>query len=121
MFRKHRGKVLQLIDIIWPAYKRERRLSRLLKIAIVDLETLHRGKSSGQNIEDLRIKSQRCRENRNASDRERRYAAPNQGAPLRHDLGDEVADAHESGLVFCNSDGFTMAGHDCSHLRPVFV
>ena len=42
MFRKYRGKVLQLIDIIWLAYKRERQLSRLLKIVIVDFEALHR-------------------------------------------------------------------------------
>ena len=57
-FRKHRSEFLQLIDILRIADKRERQLTCLLKIVIVDFQALHRWKSAGQNIEDLRIQSQ---------------------------------------------------------------
>ena len=41
-FGKYRREVLQFVDVIWIAHKRERQLSRLLEITIVDLEPLHR-------------------------------------------------------------------------------
>jgi len=49
------------------ALERERQLPCLLKIAIVNLETLHRRKLTGQNIEDFRIKLKRANENCDAT------------------------------------------------------
>src|SRR2546430_17736654 len=55
---KHRREILQFLDVIWVADKRERQLPRLLKIAIVDFEALHGRKPARQNVEHLGIKSQ---------------------------------------------------------------
>src|SRR5262245_46618315 len=41
-FCKHRREFLQLVDIPWIADKRERQLTSLLEIVIVDFQTLHR-------------------------------------------------------------------------------
>ena len=57
-FRKHRREFLQLIDILWIGDKRERQLTCLFKIVIVDFQALDRWKFAGQNVEDLRIQSQ---------------------------------------------------------------
>src|SRR5262249_28841193 len=57
-FCKHRREFLQLVDILGIADQRERQLTCLLKIVIVDFQTLDRWKFAWQNIEDLRIQSQ---------------------------------------------------------------
>jgi hypothetical protein len=46
-FGKHRRELLQFIHVVRVALERERELPRLLKIAIVNLETLHRRKLAG--------------------------------------------------------------------------
>src|SRR5207247_4019323 len=96
---KQRREFLQLVDILWIAKKCKGQLPCLLKIAIVNLEALHRWKAAGQNVEYLGIKPQRYDEDRNATDREHSDAGPHQRATLGDGLGDEVADAHEQANI----------------------
>jgi hypothetical protein len=115
---KPRRELVQFVDITWITLKRECQLSCLFKIAIVNLEALHRRKSARQNVEDLGIKSQRCDEGGNAKKDERTHTTPDQRATLRDSSGNEIADAHETALVFCNRDSFTTA--DAFSLTPRF-
>src|SRR5215510_3453965 len=46
-FCKHWRELLQFVYVVRPALERERKLARLLKIAVVNLETLHRRKFAG--------------------------------------------------------------------------
>ena len=41
-FRKHRCELIQFVDVLGIAHNRERELTRLLKIVIVDFQALHR-------------------------------------------------------------------------------
>jgi hypothetical protein len=68
----------------------------LLKIAIVNLETLHRRKLTGQNVEDFRIKLKRANENCDASGGQHRNTTPHQRASLGYGSGDEITDAHKN-------------------------
>ena len=79
--------------------KRERELSCLLKIAIVNLETLHRRELAGQNVEDFGIKLQRRNKNCDASNGQQSHAAPHQRAALGYGSGDEITDAHERATI----------------------
>jgi hypothetical protein len=71
----------------------------LLKIAIVNLETLHRRKLTGQNVEDFGIKLKRANEKCDASGGQRRNATPHQRAALGYGSGDEITDAHERAII----------------------
>ncbi|PYJ49382.1 MAG: hypothetical protein DME87_09920 [Verrucomicrobia bacterium] len=93
-FCKSGGEVLQFINVIWFAEKREGELPGLCKIAIVNLQSLHGTETAGQNIEHIRIEPQRRRENRDAGGSEHSHAAPNERAPLRYGSRDEITDAH---------------------------
>src|SRR5436190_17783382 len=94
-FGKHRRKLVQFIHVLRVALERERELPRLLKIAIVNLETLHRRKLAGQNIEDFGIKLQRRHKNCDAGNGQQSHAAPHQRASLGYGSGDEITNAHE--------------------------
>jgi len=93
-FSKDRCKVFQFINITRTAKKREGELPGLCKIAIVNLQSLHRTETAGQNVEHIGVEPQRRHENRDASGRERCHAAPHQRTPLRYSSGDEITDAH---------------------------
>ena len=93
-FSEGGGEILQFINIIRIAEKREGKLPGLLKLAIINLQSLHRAETAGQNVEHIRIQAQRSNQDRDASDRERSRATPNQRASLRYDSGDEITDAH---------------------------
>ena len=82
-FSEGGGEILQFINIIRIAEKREGKLPGLLKLAIINLQSLHRAEIAGQNVEHIRIEAQRGNQDRDASDRERSRAAPNQRASLR--------------------------------------
>src|SRR4029077_16750334 len=94
-FDKHRRKILQFIDIVRGALERERELPRRLKIAIVNLETLHGRKLVGQNIEDLGIELQRRDKNCDTGNGQHSHAAPHERASLGYGLGDEITDGHK--------------------------
>jgi hypothetical protein len=94
-FRKHGRKLLQFIHVFRLALERECQLPRLLKIAIVNLETLYRRKLTGQNIEDFGIKLERANENCDASRSQHSNAAPNERSSLGNGSGDEITDTHE--------------------------
>ena len=57
-FGKDWSELVKFIYVIRLAQERERELPRLLEIAIVNLETLHRRKLAGQNVEDFGIELQ---------------------------------------------------------------
>src|SRR5262245_58141910 len=94
-FGEHWRELLQFIYVVRLALERERQLPCLLKIAIVNLETLHRRKLARQNVEDFRIKLKRAKENCDASGSQNSNTAPNQRAALGYGSGNEITDAHE--------------------------
>src|SRR5437870_8054495 len=91
---EHRRKFFQFLDIIRGTDQRESELPGLLKLAIVNFQACDRTKTRGQNVEHIGIKPQLGDEDCDASEREHGNAGPNEYAPLRNNLRDEITYPH---------------------------
>jgi hypothetical protein len=96
---EHWRELFQFNYVVRLALKRERELSGLREIAIVNLETLHGRKLTGQNVEDFRIKLERANKNGNANGAQQNNAAPHQRAALGYGSGNEITNAHERATI----------------------